>query len=238
MPSTIKPKWNFEAERDMVDCERRWEGLSYRKLAALLWFDERKNSYIEYCEFELVLSNFYLDQFSEPDPTEAEIKAAMSEINVVSQRFADCFENLDYLSRRRFGEGFEVAAKDLDDGGMQSNLAHHFFDDRKAFIELVRTIGFAAIAAPIRESPKRRGPKGNPAIKELIYQFAIFYEDNTGRPAFEGFNFNPLEDVYGGPFFEPVAYFLTGFAPDLNLSNHSIGEHIRRAIGDRSKKKA
>jgi len=44
-----------------------------------------------------------------------------------------------------------------------------------------------------------------------------------------------MTDRYEGTLVEIAEHLLDRFAPELNISNAAIGEHIRRTIGDRAK---
>lgn len=236
MPRKVPPRWDYDEIWDVPDFERRDRNVDNDALLQALGYDAERSDETWLGRLNLCMTVFHRDQLDVPAPSEEEIDAALAEVKAASERFATCLRRLDRSSLRWLGAGFEIVMKDVEPGSPVDEIAMRILNEREAFSEVVERFGRAADTAPRRSRTTRRGRRGNPAIKALICDLAYLYEENWQRPAVGGFRFDPVEERYGGPFFRPVYDFLTAFAPELGLSNHAVGEHIRRAIGDRSRR--
>jgi len=78
-------------------------------------------------------------------------------------------------------------------------------------------------------------PDPNLPLRNFIGSLAGIYKEYTHRDPLEGFYRNAMTDRYEGTLVEIAEHLLDRFAPELNISNAAIGEHIRRTIGDRAK---
>jgi len=73
------------------------------------------------------------------------------------------------------------------------------------------------------------------ALMFIIFSLASTYREHTHQDPLEGFYRNAMTERYEGPLVEIAEHLLDRFAPELNISNGSISEQIRRTIGDRAK---
>jgi len=230
----VKPRWGWDRSRDYDAFNRRMNNISIDHLCSLIGFNESNSGDNRLGLFEHSIGTFYFDQFGIKDPSSKETQAALSELKNATERFKFCVSNLDGISKSVLGQGFEERFVDSDDGSYAADIADLIFREKEKLETMLSRLVEAIDQAPNEERPTKRGPKGNPAVYDLIRQFGHFYERNTGRKAFDGFiNDQYDDDPSGGPFFDAVEYFINGFAPDLNLSNQSIGEYIRRTVGDK-----
>ncbi len=104
-------------------------------------------------------------------------------------------------------------------------------------MEALQTLDFAieaieAMKFPVE--PKKRGRKPDLALQDFIFRLHGIYIYRTGRDPLEGVYRNAISDRYEGRFVRLAEYILGQFVPDLAITNASIGEHVRRTIGDRS----
>lgn len=234
MARKVKPRWGWDYSRDYDAFNRRMNNISVDHLCSLIGFNESNSGNFRLELFEHSIGNFYFDQFGTKDPSNKETQAALSELKKATERFKFCVSNLDQVSRSVLGQGFEERFVESDDASFAIDIADLIFREEEKLETMLNRLVEAIDHAPHEERPTKRGPKGNPALSELIWQFGQFYEGNTGQKAFDGFKNDQYEDdPSGGPFFDAVSYFINGFAPDLNLSNQSIGEYIRRTVGDK-----
>lgn len=237
MARIVKPKWGFELEHDSKDFDRRMDNLSFEHLSSQIGFNDTNKDDYRLDMFYHCILVFHSEQFDIASPTGKEVEAALNELREATQKFSFCVANLDYSSRGYLGNGFNIAFENIEDESDITPIADLLFQNRKKFEDMLGNMVVAIDHAPIGTDKTKRGRKGLPAFQNLIWQFAKYYEENTENKPSKGFKIDPYDDHRcSGPFFDVVEYFISHFAPDLNLTNQSIGAYIRRTVGDKAKR--
>lgn len=211
--------------------------LSFEHLSSLIGFNDTNKGGHRLDMFDHCILVFHSEQFDIASPTGKEVEAALNELRKATRKFSFCISNLDSRSRGYLGNGFDSGIEVAKDDGNIAQIANLIFRDGKNFERMLNYIVEAIEHAPVPHDKAKQGRTGLPAFQNLIWQFAIYYEENTGNNPSIGFKIDPYDEHRcSGPFFDVVEYFISRFAPDLNLTNQSIGAYIRRTVGDKAKR--
>src|SRR6056297_849586 len=233
-----KPRWGWEPTRDSPELLRRKRCVDFDHVIALFGETVPDPEVPLDVSLELALDSFFDDAFGDSEPTLSERQAAVDEIEKHLVALRDRVGALDYVTRaplmeallltyheRRRRVGREPTLRALARAAPNQDAALTTLD---FLIKAIETVDL-----PL--DPIRRGRRPNTAMQEFILRLAGIYQEHTDRSPLEGFYRNAMTERYEGTLVEIAEHLLDRFAPELNISNAAIGEHIRRTIGDRAK---
>lgn len=243
MPKKIEPRWGWQPFRGPDDETDRQARIDLDRMAAMLGIRDEQSRSELWKEFLMALGGYYIETYEDAHPTLAEMRAAMIELKDRADAMAFAMKELDYASWLRVaGRIADLAApgdidpiEDESEGEIPFGPSPFDIHWEKVwrFLELVSRAA-AKTADSINPPAPKRGRRGNPPFLDAIRCLADMYERHTGCRAYANFRYDPITCEYGGPFFIMVSEVFEAFEPEVKRSNNTIGEAIRRAVGDRS----
>jgi len=238
MARRTKPRWGWEPTRDSPELLRRKRCVDFDHVIALFGETVPDPEVPLDVSLELALDSYFDDAFGDSEPTWSERQAAVDEIREHLVALRDRVDGLDYVTRGPVMEALLRTYRERRrrDGREPTLRALARAAPKKS--EALTTLGFLIEAIEnidLPQDPVRRGRRPNTAMQEFILRLAGIYQEHTDRSPLEGFYRNAMTERYEGTLVEIAEHLLDRFAPELNISNAAIGEHIRRTIGDRAK---
>lgn len=232
-----KPRWGWEQTLNMPDLDRRQAQVELHHVARLMGNPDLGTDIKLGRDVSSLLMELYWDAFEEPGVSFEEMQATFDATKSACEELRRCVSEMDsrsrswltaylfrtYRARRR--QGKEALFRAL----LRAAPRH---EDAVTTLDFVIE-ALGAVDLPIE--PTKKGRKPNLAIRGFIVHLASILAEHTGKDPLTGFYRNAIEDRYEGPLVTLAEYILGRFAPDLGVTNASIGEHIRRTLGDRSK---
>ncbi len=243
MPKKIKPRWGWHPTLDTADESARQAEINLDRMAAMLGITDTHARSELWKDFVCALGGYYFDTYASPNPSPAEMRAALLELSDRADAMAFAMKEIDHRSwqwiKPRIGR--------LAEPGQIEPLENEP-DDEIPFgpcpleIQWKKTIAFMRLiqraatetAAGIAPPPPKRGRRPKTAFLEAVQRLAAVYEQHTQRAAYSSFYYDAENREYGGPFFIFVNEVFEAYEPDVKRTNNAIGEAIRRAIGGRA----
>ena len=101
--------------------------------------------------------------------------------------------------------------------------------DLSKFADLMET---ALKEFPNSEDAPKKGRQDRPALRNLIVELGVIYEDATGHEAYAGFASDPETGEYDSSFFQFAWEVVFTFDPKAAKSNNSFGTQVRKALSN------
>lgn len=238
MPLSEKPKWGWKQPAyENEDLDDRLAKVTAKEILQLVPPQRSDHEGFVTGRIQVALTHFYWAKFDEPPPTKGEVIAALDAFRKSTEEFAFCLRNLDDhsrdLIRRRIASCFELEIEE-DDKQTIWNHYRALFDEPSTVLALTDFLTDALRTSGMKRPAKKKGRKPDIALIGLIADLAEIYETYAGQSAMTGFHFDPIAERYRGALVDLAEGLLNLFAPDLKVAQNSIGDHIRRVVGDRA----
>ncbi len=253
MTKKTQPRWgwqdNLQARNQFLQMGRD----GFERLATLLGIrnDDVRERF--WNDFSRAMVSYFVHAKNDTAPTKAEIKSALTEVRSRASAMKYALEYIDDSSWRSLQSGVSrvLYPEKIDPFSDEPHagdfaILEPFLHAEDPFarspieIKMSETIEFldllerAVDAAKIDPPKKRRGPRPNLKLLALVQNLAVTYGKCAGDTAYTSFYYDAESREYGGPFYIFVDQTLREYAPEAVRSNNSLGETIRRAIGDRA----
>lgn len=243
MPKKIQPRWGWQPTREVADEADRQARIDLDRMASILGIRDQETRSELWKEFLLALGGYHVETYDVPSPSLAEMQVALIELKKRADAMVFAMKELDHrswiwvapqIARTAEPGQIEPLENEPDD--------EIYFGPQPLDIKWAKTHEFldlisraaAETAEGLNPPAPKRGRKGNAPFLDAIRCLADIYERHTGCGAYASFRYDPITCEYGGPFFIMVSEVFEAFEPEVKRSNNTIGEAIRRAIGDRS----
>lgn len=244
MPKKVRPRWGWHPTHDGKDADAREGRIDLDRVAAILGIQDETVRVELWKEVGLAVGSYYFEAYDNPPPSKAEMRSGLRELQARADAMAFSMRELDYQSWQwvapaiaRMAEPGQVGPAENEDEGeipFGPTPLDVKWAETRAFMELVSRAA-QETAAHITPPRPRRGRKPNTPLLETIQRLADLYERHTHRNAYTSFYYDAESREYGGPFFLLVSEVFDAFEPEVQRTNNTLGETIRRAIGDRAK---
>ena len=244
MPKKIQPRWGWYPTHNSDDESERQARIDLDRMASILGIRDEETRAELWKDFVCALGGYYFDTYDIPYPSRAEMQSALIELRNRADALSYAMKALDHRSWQWVAPRIDRLAEPGQIEPLEDEPDDEFYFGPQALdIKWKKTIAFLELinraadetAAGINPPPPKRVRRGNASFLEAIQHLAGVYETHTERDAYSSFYYDAESREYGGPFFILVSEVFEAYEPEVRRSNNSIGEAIRRAIGDRTK---
>lgn len=235
MPRRVKPRWGWKPTYDQEDLDRRLRTIDENQLVQALLLDDANSIAIK--EVRQSLTGFYWANFSDPYPTEAEMKAARDDFANAAQGFKFCLENLDWSTRENVRRCLQRGALENDGTDLADDLREVdtvLFEDPSKILRMVELLGKALDTSRVKLPKRPSGKPPNIGLIRLIGHLALIFDRYSGQRAADTCSADAINGGYQGPFVDFAEYVVHTFDPKPAQSRWSVGDYVRRVIGDRA----
>lgn len=237
MPRRVKPRWGWKPTYDKEDLDRRLGTIDENKLGQALLFDDTNSARTAIAEVKQSLTGFYWANFCGAYPTAAEIKAARDEFANAAESFKFCLENLDWRTQENVRRRLQRGALENDGTDLAEDLREVdtvLFEDPSKILRMIELLGKALDTSRVNLPKKASGKPPNIGMIRLIRNLALIFERYTGKNAADTCSADAINGGYRGPFVDFAEYVINTFDPKPAESQWSVGDYVRRVIGDRA----